>query len=181
MSNKTIVGILGMSMLLFAATHSFAAETAVKVCIVDLDRAVNESTPGKKAKIELESVIKGKQEALDEKGKAIEKLKYDIEERGNVMSTEARKNKEGELEQLTREYQRALSDSQNDVRKKESELTGPIVKDLREIINIVAREDRYDLILDNNPAIVIFADKGSDITDKVIKKFDESKGKSANK
>ena len=180
MRKKVLACILGMSLLLSAATNLFAAEAAVRMGLIDLKKAVNESEQGKKAKIELETMTKDKQKALDEKGKALEKLKSDIEHQGTVMSAEARKNKEDELERLARDYQRALADSQNEVRKKEGELTGQIVKDLREIINTVAHEQKYDLILDNNPALIIFADKGFDITETVIKKFDESKGKPGN-
>jgi outer membrane protein len=170
-----------MSLLFIATSHVSAAETAVKLGIVDLNRAVNESEQGKKAKIELESAIKGKQQALDEKGKALEKLKSHLNEQGSVMSTEVRKSKQDELERLAREYQRDLSDSQNEMQKKEGELTRQIVKDVREIINIVAHEDKYDLILDKIPALVLFADDRFDVTDKVIKKFDESKRKTVNK
>jgi len=181
MRKVVLTCILGMSLLFIATSHVSAAETAVKLGIVDLNRAVNESEQGKKAKIELESAIKGKQQALDEKGKALEKLKSHLDEQGSVMSAEARKSKQDELERFTREYQRDLSDSQNEVQRKEGELIGQIVKDIREIINIVAHEEKYDLILDKIPSLVFFADNGLDITDKVIKKFDESKRKAVNK
>jgi outer membrane protein len=185
MMNKiALVGILGVSLLIFAASEVVAEETVGKVGkigIVDLSRAVNESEQGKKAKAELEIVVKKKQEALDEKGKALEKLKAEIEKQGSVMSAEARKNKEDDLDRLTREYQRGLTDSQTEVRKKESELTGNIVKELRRIINDVANEEKYDLVLDNNPALVAYVNKGIDITDEVIKKLDELRGKSVNK
>jgi len=181
MRKVVFTGILGMSLLFFATSYVSAAEMAVKLGIVDINKAVNESEQGKKAKIQLEAAIRGKQETLDEKGKALEKLKSNLDEQGGVMSAETRKSKEDELERLTREYQRALSDSQNEVQKKDGELTGQIVKDLREIINIVAHEEKYDLILDKIPALVVFADNGLDITAKVIKKFDESKRKTVNK
>jgi outer membrane protein len=185
MMNKiALVGILGVSLLIFAASEVVAEEMVGKVGkigIVDLSRAVNESEQGKKAKAELEVVVKKKQEALDEKGKALEKLKAEIEKQGSVMSAEARKHKEDDLDRLTREYQRGLTDSQTEVRKKESELTGNIVKELRRIINDVANEEKYDLVLDNNPALVAYVNKGIDITDEVIKKLDELRGKSVNK
>ena len=97
MNKLALVGILGVSLLIFAASEVVAEETVGKVGkigIVDLSRAVNESEQGKKAKGELEVVVKKKQEALDEKGKALEKLKAEIEKQGSVMSAEARKNKE---------------------------------------------------------------------------------------
>ena len=187
MNKIALVGILGVSLLIFAASEVVAEETVGKVGkvgkigIVDLSRAVNESEQGKKAKAELEVVVKKNQEALDEKGKALEKLKAEIEKQGSVMSAEARKNKEDDLDRLTREYQRGLTDSQTEVRKKESELTGNIVKELRRIINDVANEEKYDLVLDNNPALVAYVNKGIDITDEVIKKLDELRGKSVNK
>jgi len=181
MRKIALAGILGLSLLISTASQVLAAEVTVKIGVVDLNRAVNESAQGKKAKSELEVVIKEKQQALDEKGKALEKLKSEIEKQGSAMAVEARKNKENDLERLTREYQRTLADSQNEVRKKENELTGQIVKDLRETIKVVALEEKYDLIVDYNPALVVFADKGFDITDKVIKKFDQSKEKSSNK
>ena len=165
----------GLTLLFFAAFRRLQQKQQAKIGIVDLNRAVNESAQGKKAQSEMTALVKEKQEALDEKGKAVEKLKSEIEKQGTAMSAAARKNKEDDLERLTREYQRALADSQTEVRKKESEITGNIVKELRKIINDVANEEKYDLVLDKNPALVAFADKGIDITDKVIKKFDESK------
>ncbi len=181
MKKIALVGILGVSLLIFAASQVAAAGTVGKIGIVDLSRAVNESEQGKKAKSELEAVVKAKQEALDEKGKTLEKLKSEIEKQGAVMSASARKSKEDDLERLTREYQRALADSQTEVRKKEKELTGNIVKELSKIINDVANEEKYDLVLDNNPSLVAYVNKGIDITDEVIKKFDESRGKPVNK
>ena len=105
-----------------------ATETAVKLGIVDLNKAVNESSQGKKAKVELESAIKGKQEELDGKGKAIEKLKSQIDAQGSAMSAEVRKNKEDELERLTREYQRDLADSQKEMQKKKTNSQGILLK-----------------------------------------------------
>jgi outer membrane protein len=98
-----------------------------------------------------------------------------------VLSADAKKSKEDEMERLTREYQRTVADSQGEVRKKEGELTGRIVKDIKEIIATIAREENYTLVLENAEGLVLFADKGLDITDKVIQKFDGSKQKTGKK
>ena len=127
MRKVVLVPILGMFLLFFATTHVSATETAVKLGIVDLNKAVNESSQGKKAKVELESAIKGKQEELDGKGKAIEKLKSQIDAQGSAMSAEVRKN-EDELERLTREYQRDLADSQKEMQKKKTNSQGILLK-----------------------------------------------------
>jgi outer membrane protein len=181
MRKMVLMGVAGLFLLFLAASPVLAAEASIKIGLVDLFKAVNESEQGKKAKAELESVIKGKQEALEEKGKAIEKLKGELDKQAGVLSAEAKKGKEDEMERLTREYQRTVADSQSEVRKKEGELTGTIVKDLREVVAAIAREDNYTLIMENAEGLILFADKGLDITDKVIKKFDDSKKKSGKK
>jgi len=60
---------------------SASGADVVKIGYVDLRVALNESEAGKKAKIELESLIKTKQSSIEEKGKSIEKLKGDLKNR----------------------------------------------------------------------------------------------------
>ena len=149
----------------------------MKVGIVDLMKALNESDSGKKAKTDLEVLIKSKQSVLDEKGKEIEKLKADLEKQSSVLSAEAKKSKEDNLEKLLREYQRLVSDSQNEVKKKESELTGEILKEIRVIVDKMGEEGGFTMILENADGLVLYSKKEISLTDAVLKKYNESKAK----
>lgn len=156
-------------------SSSNAAE-AVKFGAVDIQKVLNESSSGKQAKINLEELIKSKQSVIDEKGRAIEKLKAELEKQSSVLSAEARKNKEDEMEKLVREYQRLVQDSQTEVKKKEDELTSVILKEIHEIIEKIGKSEGYTLILEQG--MILYSDKSIDLTDEVIKKYDESKSKS---
>ena len=149
----------------------------MKVGIVDLMKTLNESNSGKKAKTDLEALIKSKQSVLDEKGKEIEKLKADLEKQSSVLSADAKKSKEEDLEKLLREYQRLVTDSQTEVKKKESELTGEILKELRVIVNKMGEEGGYTVILENADGLVLYSKKEINLTDVVIKRYNESKAK----
>lgn len=161
----------------FLAGSAAAADAVAKVGYVDLRVALNDSEAGKKAKIELESLIKTKQTAIDEKGKSVEKLKADLEKQTSVLSPEARKTKEDEIERLLRDYQRLVQDSQNEVKKKEGELTGAILKDLRDVVEKIGQDEGYSLILENVEGIILFSRKDLDITDRVVKIFNEQRTK----
>ena len=89
----------------------------------------------------------------------------------------AKKAKEDEIERLVRDYQRMVQDSQAEVKKKETELTGSIVKELREIVEKVAQEEGYSIILENVEGIILYSKKELDITEKVVKRYNESKVK----
>jgi outer membrane protein len=165
-------------LLLLTGGSSMAAELiTVRIGYVDLVKALNESESGKKAKADLEFLIKTKQTTIDEKGKAIEKAKADIEKQSSVLSPDARKTKEEEMERLLRDYQRLVADSQNEVKKKESELTGDILKDLRAIVQKIGEDEGYTLILESAEGQILYAKKESDLTETVMKKYNESKAK----
>lgn len=154
-----------------------AAEISSKIGYVDLKVALNESETGKKAKGELESLIKTKQGVIDEKGKTIEKLKGELEKQASVLSPDARKAKEDEIERLLREYQRLVQDSQAELKKKEDKYTESIIKEIRGVIEKVAEEEGYAIILENFEGMILYARKDLDVTDKVVKKFNELKAK----
>lgn len=172
-------------LLLFAGRYAFAdvkiGGAEVKIGVVDLMRALNESDSGKKAKADLEGLIKGKQVQLDAKGKEIEKLKGEVEKQSSVLSAEARKSKEEELERLLRDYQRLVSDSQTEVKKKESEATGEIIKEIRTIVDKIGEEGGYTMVIENAEGIILYTKKDLDLTDSVIKRYNESKAKGKNK
>jgi len=166
-----VVAILGL------LTGRLAYAEDIKVGVVDLIKALNESESGKKAKTELEGLIKSKQATLDEKSKNIEKMKGELEKQASILSAEARKAKEDELERMIREYQRMVADSQGEVKKKENDYTAGIVKELRVIIEKIGKDEGYTVILEKAEGIVLFSKENLDITDTVIKKYNESKVK----
>ena len=173
------VAWLVIVLLMFTGTSALAAEVnTVKIGYVDLVKALNESESGKKAKTDLEFLIKTKQTTIDEKGKAIEKTKADLEKQASVLSPDARKAKEEDMERLLRDYQRLVADSQNEVKKKESELTGDILKDLRGIVQKIGEEEGYTLILESAEGQILYAKKEADLTEIVMKRYNESKAKS---
>ncbi|MEW6416909.1 MAG: OmpH family outer membrane protein [Nitrospirota bacterium] len=171
--------LLTLNILLFALCilpfSSFAADI-IKFGSMDLQKALNESEAGKKAKSDLETLIKSKESIINEKSKVVEKLRGELEKQSSVLSAEARKSKEDELEKLLREYQRAVQDSQAEIKKKEGELTETIIKELREIVEKIGEEEGYTLIVEKG--LVLYSNKGIDLTDTVIKKYNESKAKS---
>jgi outer membrane protein len=181
MKSKTGVVFILSVLCAVAFSASFLAGIAsaaeAKIGYVDLRVALNDSDAGKKAKVELESMIKTKQTSIDEKGKVIEKLKADFEKQSSVLSAEARKSKEDEIERLLRDYQRLVQDSQNELKKKEGELTGAIIKELREVVEKIGQDEGYSLLLENVEGIILYSRKDLDITERVVKIYNELKAK----
>ena len=152
---------------------SAQAEEALKIGILDLQKVLNECDAGKKAKTDLEALIKSKESAIEEKGLEIEKLKSELQKQASVLSSEAKKSKEAELEKLLRDYQRTVQDSQEELKRKEGELTEAIIKGVHELVDDIGKKEGYTVIIEKSLALYINEDL--DITDTVIKRHNKSK------
>ncbi len=74
-----------------------------------------------------------------------------------------------------RDLRRKLEDSDAELRKKDQELTGDILKELAVVIQEIGEREGYTVILENSSSSVLYGAKSIDITDEVIKAFDARK------
>lgn len=167
--------VLAATLLAILCVPGLAAAADVKIGYVDLQRALNESAAGKKAKEDfrgqvdrLEGQLKGKKEELD-------RLKSDLETKGTVMADAQRKKLETEFEQKRLDLKRRFEDSQQELQKKDQELTGRIIQDLQAIIKEVGDRDGYTLILELGSSPVLYYKKSADITDDVLSAYNSKK------
>lgn len=172
---KIAVLLVALALFLAGAVKAGAEERQLKIGFVDLQQALNESEMGKKAKSELESLIREKQTQINEKVGERDKLKEEIEKQASVMSEEARKEKTGKLEDIEKAVERLISDSNEEVQKRQREREVKILKDIDAIIEKIAVDEKFSAIF---PADVsIYYDDKLDVTERIIKKYNESGSK----
>ena len=143
-----------------------------KVGIVDLQRALNESSSGKKAKDQFKGEFEKMQNGLKSEKDSLDRLKEDLDKKSAVLSDDQKKTKMEDFERRRRDLRRKLEDSDAELRKKDQELTGSILKDLAVVIQEIGEREGYTVILENSSSSVLYGSKSIDITDSVIKAFD---------
>jgi Skp family chaperone for outer membrane proteins len=140
-----------------------------KIGVVDVVRVVNGSVEGKKANAEVDTLVKTKQDALKKKAAAVEKLKKSL-------GSEPSKAKREEFNQAAVGYQQLVAAADGEVKKKAGELRKVVLEHIRKAVDTVGQEEKFLLILTTEN--VGYSQKSIDITDKVIKKYNElQKGK----
>ena len=147
------------------------AEGALKIGYVDLQRALNESESGKKAKEDFKVQVDKLQAQLKRQKDEIDSLKEQLEKKSVVMKEEERANLEDEYRRKLRDFERNYKDSQADLQKKDNELTGAIIKDLQEVIRDYGEREGYTLILEATSSAVLYGTKSADLTDEVMKLY----------
>ena len=168
------IGILFLSLglLLVFASLSFGVEP-LKIAYVDIQKALNACEPGKEAKRQMTMEVEKMQKNFAGKQKELEKIKEDIEKRGSVLSENVRREKEKDYQAKLRDLQRLQRDYEEDLRRKDRELTERILKNFDTIIKKIGEEGKYTLILEKNQAAIIYISNTLDLTDEVIKRINQ--------
>ena len=153
---------------------------------VDLQRAINETEEGRKAKDNLKKLFESRQKGLDAKQEQLKKLKEEIESQKNVLARDVLEKKVESYQSQLVELQQVYVDYQRELAEKEGELTKVIIERMEKILRRIGQTDGYALIVERNESGVIFAPTNLDLTDVVIQRYNagegqEGGGKPANK
>jgi outer membrane protein len=167
--NNSILSMLAL--VLFATAYTAHAE--VKIGFVDMQKAIQETTAGKKAKKDLEDEFNKKKKDLDKREADIKKMGEDFEKRSMAMNEQSRVKKQTEIQGEMRKYQELAAKSQLDIQKRERDLTQPIVVKLRSIIEDIAKKEDFTAVLEKSEQSVMWAKKDLDLTERVVKEYDK--------
>jgi outer membrane protein len=160
-----------VSLLLSSAV--FAADT--KLGFVDLQSAIQKTAAGKKAREILDGEFGKRKKDLDKKKEDIEKMGKDLEKKRSVLSEEVAQKKQMELQEEMVKFQKIVADNQLEIQKKEKELVEPILAKMKNVIEKMAKEKSFSLIIEKQGQNILFADKGLDLTEDVIAAFEKEK------
>lgn len=150
------------------------AQAQAKVGFVDMQKAIQTTAAGKKAKAELEGEFNKKKKDLEKKESDLKKMGEDLEKKKAVLSEEALGKKQAEFQEEMMKYRDVVGKSQVEIQKKERELTAPILEKMRKVIGKIAKDKGYTLVLENSQ-MVLYSTADADLTEDVIKAFDKEK------
>ena len=157
------------------AGRVYSQNLNIKIGSVEIQRAVNECSAGKEAKVALTKEVEKFQGLVAEKQRELQGMKESLEKQGLMLTPEARTAREKELQTRLRDFQRWGEDVQNELNQRRAEMGRNIFIGLQKVIQKLIADGGYTLILEKNENIVLFTSKSIDITDLVIKAFDGQK------
>jgi outer membrane protein len=163
---KGIFAVCGLLLVLSFPLGVFATDNG-KMGYVDIQKVLNQSDAGKRAKEQLTVKVKKYQEDIGRKQEEVKRLKDVLERQGQLLSESAKSAKEKEYQQLLKDLQRMQKDAQDDLQSKDEELTKRILGDIEKIVNNYGRKNGYSFIFIRNDSM-IYADEKADLTDQIL-------------
>ncbi len=163
---KTLLRGLATTGCMAALLASFGAVAADnKIGFVNTERILREAAPAKRAAAKLEKEFSGRDAELQRMSKQVRELQAYLEKEGLALPESERKNKERELANLSREFQRADRQFREDLNIRRNEETASVQERAQRAIQQIAETEKLDLILQE----AVWVSQRIDITDKVLR------------
>jgi outer membrane protein len=141
-----------------------------KLGIINPQAVLQLSTKGKEAIERLKAMQLAKQKKYETMQREIDALEK--EALSPALNTESRDKKAQELQNKRVDIKRFAEDAQKDTMAAQQKEFEKIQADLMPLIEKIAKENAFSLILDLNTAGVTYFEPAIDITDKVVKAYD---------
>jgi outer membrane protein len=152
-----------VALALAAAGVAGAAE--MKIGFVNTERVFREAAPAKRAQQALEREFSTRNAELSRIEKQGRDLQTELERENVTMPETQRREKERQLADISRNFQRIQREIREDLNLRRNEELAKVQERATRIINQIAEQEKFDLILQE----AVFASGRIDITDKVIR------------
>jgi outer membrane protein len=169
--------VLGCLLIVFFSYPLVVQAAELKIGYVDLQRALNESEPGKKARAAFQTDLERMEQRLQKRKEDLEKLGQELEKKVLLLRDEERDSMGRDYREKLRDFQNLYKGSQDELKIKDRQLTGRILEELREIVEQIGKQGNYTVILEGNNTVVLYGAKAIDLTDSVIKSYNQKGSK----
>jgi outer membrane protein len=167
MSRKFVIGIAALAIVALAVP----AAAQVNIAVIDVQRVVTESDPGKEALRQLK-------ELSDQKIQEGQGLQQELASLRDQLNKQRFTLSEEKLQEITKQIedgqialQRFEDDAQRDLNEARRRTLGGLEEQIMPVINDVGQEQGLTLIFNKFQSGLVYADEAVDITDDVIRRF----------
>jgi outer membrane protein len=172
--------VLSLLVAVIVALPGLAQSTApTRVAVINVQRVLLESNQGKTAREKLERVAQGKQERAQAMRTELENLEKEI-------STKRLSLSQDKLEEMTKSYdekkialQRFAQDADRELKAEEQKTLIELEKSIRPVIDQIGKEMGFALIFNKLESGLVYASDAVEITDMVIKRYNDATGGAA--
>jgi outer membrane protein len=164
---------MGVGGAVWAQAQTPAAGSNGRVAIVDVQRILARSVAGAAAREQLEKDKAAMQRQLDGQKTELEKMRDELEKKGQLLSVDARREKQDAMERKVRDVRRLVDDLQAQLQKKEDALLQKVLQDVAGLNQRLGKYRGFAIVLERQRAGVLYNSNDSDLTDEVLKAYDD--------
>ena len=161
---KVSVYFKGLILMVSVGIAANVAAQDIKIGFVNTERVFKEAAPALRSNKKLQEEFASRDKEIKVVGAQANELKVKLEKDGLIMAESEKRKLESELSRLSREIQRLQREYREELNLRKQEELRVILRIANEEIDKIAKQEKYDLILQE----AVYRSSRVDITDKVI-------------
>ncbi|MCP4683476.1 MAG: OmpH family outer membrane protein [Desulfobacterales bacterium] len=165
---------LGVIFMLGLQHHAMAADTC-KIGIVDIQQLQEKSSAFQEVNNSLKSKMEVLQKKLEKEKNAVIKLEEELQKQGMMLSAVAKEDKLKELAQKKRHAKYIYDEVMQELKMAELEAMKLVSNEIKKVVEKIGKKGGYQAIFEKRSTGLLYDDSALDITDQVIKAYDQSK------
>lgn len=166
---------IGCALGLLWAVPAAAQDTSpapVKIGVLDLQGVMENSVQGKRFQAEMEKLTAEKQQQITSREQRIQDLQKELEAGANVLSENAKREKQDEAERLIIDLRRFRDDAERELESRYRRMLSDVEEKILPIITAFGEENNYTLILARMQSGLVYASRTVDVTPQIVRLFD---------
>ena len=144
--NKKIATLLVALLAALPVSYASASES-IKVGYVNTQRIFRDAPTAVKAAKKIEAEFSKRDQDLQRIAKQLQSMQENLEKNAVTMSETERRNKERDLNDLSRDFQRKQREFREDLNLRQNEENAAIIEKANKAIKQIAEAEKYDLIV----------------------------------
>ncbi|HTH95562.1 MAG TPA: OmpH family outer membrane protein [Rhodocyclaceae bacterium] len=161
---KSVLSVVAMLTMMAVAPYA-AADTGAKIGFINLQRVSNEAPQALRAMKKIKGEFEKRDQDLQKMSKQLQTLQDKLDKDGPTLSDNDRKQRERELSDLNRDFQRKQREFREDLSVRQNEELTSLYETVNKVIRKIAETEKYDLIVQE----AVYYSPNIDITNKVLK------------
>lgn len=164
-----------LSLVLVLTSFNLFANTTIGY--VDVQKIITSVKQGQAVMKTLEKNFNDRKTKLKKDEENIKKASEDYKKQSAVMNDAAKMKKEREIQAQMMDLQNKTMDFQKEINDMERDLKKPIIDKVKTIIEDVSKKAGVAMTVEVSTSPIVYAESKMDLTDEVIKVYDEKNPK----
>lgn len=143
----------------------------LKICVVNVQTAILQTNEGKAAKSKIEKEAEKDRQDILSKQNQLKKLEEEFQAQQSILSDSDKLAKQKEFQSKLQEYQKLQMSFEQKTRSKELTATQEIYQKITAIVKKERKVAKCGLAFDSGAGVLLDADEVTDITTKIVEKY----------
>jgi len=171
---KQFMGLIVGVVFLFGFQLNAFSGDAIKMGVVDLQKIQQNSSAFKKLSESYMKALELKKKEFEKEQSSLRALEEEMRKQNMMLSLDAKESKMKEYGKKTRRLKYLESELRQEAKEAEMELKRSVLIDIAKVVGDIGKKEGYSLILEKGSSGFLYSNDSIDITDRVVKAYDQA-------